>query len=135
MIANGAHGKTLPSKNSCIYRASRTFSRGMNIRGCVNRGDSVQQTQDQGCCIVVGNTWPFGSIGESKIYLIKTDGKGGKVWAKTFGGGDSAYGLSVRQATDGGYIIAGKKELESADDYDICLELVSKPLFSPVCPF
>ena len=83
-------------------------------------GYSVQQTADGGY-IVVGNTRPFGRIGESKIYLIKTDGKGDKVWAKTFGGGGSAYGLSVRQATDGGYIIAGKKELESADDYDICL--------------
>ena len=83
-------------------------------------GNCIQQTADGGY-IVVGNTRPFGRIGESKIYLIKTDGKGGKVWAKTIGGGDSAYGLSVRQATDGGYIIAGKKELESADDYDICL--------------
>ena len=71
-------------------------------------GNCVQQTADGGY-IVVGNTRPFGRIGEGKIYLIKTDGKGGKVWAKTFGGGDSAYGLSVRQATDGGYIIAGKK--------------------------
>lgn len=44
-----------------------------------------------------------------------------KVWAKTIGGGGSAYGHSACQATDGGYIIAGKKELESADDYDICL--------------
>ena len=83
-------------------------------------GYSVQESADGGY-IVVGNTRPFGTIGESKIYLLKTDGSGGKVWVKTIGGGASAYGLSVYQTTDGGYIIAGKSERIGADDADIYL--------------
>ena len=83
-------------------------------------GYSVQESADGGY-IVVGNTRPFGTIGESKIYLLKTDGSGGKVWVKTIGGGASAYGLSVYQTTDGGYIIAGKSERIGADDVDIYL--------------
>ena len=83
-------------------------------------GNSVQQAADGGY-IVAGNTWPFGRIGVSKVYLLKTDGNGGKIWDKTIGGGGSEYGLSVCQTIDGGYIIAGKKEHVSADDEDIYL--------------
>jgi hypothetical protein len=83
-------------------------------------GRSVQQTPEGGY-VVVGNTWPLGRIGESKIYLLKTDDQGGKVWAKTFGGGGSEYGLSVCHAVDGGYIIAGKTERVGANDDDIYL--------------
>jgi hypothetical protein len=83
-------------------------------------GRCVQQTVEGGY-MVVGNTWPLGRIGESKIYVLKTDDKGGKVWAKTFGGGGSEYGLSVCHAVDGGYIVAGKTERVGANDDDIYL--------------
>jgi hypothetical protein len=83
-------------------------------------GYAVEQTVDGGY-IVVGNTWPSGRIGESKITLVKTDGKGDKVWAKTMGGRGSQYGRGVCQTFDGGYVIAGKTVREGADDDDIYL--------------
>ena len=70
-----------------------------------DEGYSVQQNTDGGY-IVCGRTKSFGN-GWSDIYLIKTDGNGDSLWAKTFGGSSSDYGYSVQQTTDGGYIITG----------------------------
>jgi hypothetical protein len=67
-------------------------------------GYSVQQTQDTGC-IVAGYTYSFGNSGQ--VYLIKTDATGDTLWTRTYGGTGSDAGESVRQTTDGGYIVAG----------------------------
>ena len=85
-----------------------------------DHGFAVEQTRDGGY-IVAGNTWPVGRIGQSRMILLKTDGRGGKVWMKTFGGEGSTYGYSVCPTVDGGYVVAGKMEDLHKGDDDIYL--------------
>lgn len=69
-------------------------------------GYSGQQTADGGY-IITGSSNSFGSIYEN-IFLIKTDSNGDTLWTKTYS--ESLFGdvgVSVKQTTDGGFIIAG----------------------------
>jgi len=69
------------------------------------RANSVRQTSDGGF-IMAGFSKSFGA-GQADFYLIKTDNSGNLVWSHTFGGGSDEIANSVRQTTDGGYIICG----------------------------
>jgi len=80
---------------------------------------SVEQTLDGGY-IVVGFTKSFGE-GWEDVYLIKTDSNGDTLWTKTYGGTLQDFGRSVKQTTDGGYIIAGYTHSFGAGYYDIYL--------------
>jgi hypothetical protein len=74
----------------------------------IDEGFSVQSTSDGGY-ILLGTTQSFGE-GLKDIYLIKTDANGQEQWHKTFGGAGNDIGHSVRQTTDGGYVISGTIE-------------------------
>ena len=78
--------------------------------------NSVQQTADEGY-IMAGSK--YGNNGYH-MSLIKTDSNGVEDWIHTYGTGgyDDAY--SVKQTTDGGYIITGVKK-QGSNDEDIYL--------------
>lgn len=87
-------------------------------------GLSVQQTEDGGY-IVAGHTgWleelpydktnPFYMIPANRphefhfdAYLVKTDGNGNLLWNRTYSSEGDDYGQSVKQTSDGGYVITG----------------------------
>jgi len=85
-------------------------------------GYEVQQTSDGGYIII--GTHPGADL-EPDAYLIKTDDLGNLIWQKTFGDSPPNYwaeGHSVRQTSDGGYIITGTAESQnSGEEFDVYL--------------
>ena len=78
-------------------------------------GYSVQETSDGGY-IIAGATSPwFGEIED--LWLIKTDSEGDTLWTRIYGGEGPDCGCSVREASDGGYIVAGY----TSTDLSLCL--------------
>ncbi len=80
---------------------------------------SVQQTSDGGY-IVAGHTGSF-SGGDADIILIKTNASGNLQWARTYRGAHYDYAYSVRQTSDGGYIVAGHTLSFGAGNWDVFL--------------
>jgi hypothetical protein len=79
----------------------------------------VQQTSDGGY-ILAGYTSSFGA-GDYGIFLIKTDANGNIIWAKTYRGTDDEQAYSVKQTSDGGYIVAGRTRSFGAGSWDVFL--------------
>ena len=67
------------------------------------------ETLSDGGIIVTGHisdekVWPPDS---NDIFLMKSDGNGNLLWAKTFDTGKDDLGFCVRQTADGGFIVSG----------------------------
>jgi hypothetical protein len=82
-------------------------------------GNAVQLTGDGG--FVIAGTAYVSEGGEGDVYLVKTDGQGELLWERTFGGAGNDVGVSVQQASDGGYIVAGNTDSFGAGESDIYL--------------
>ena len=84
-------------------------------------GYSVQQTADGGY-ILAGDTRSYGA-GDADVWLIKTDSKGNEQWSRTFGGAEADLldRGSVRQTSDGGYVITSYTYSYGADNGSVWL--------------
>ena len=79
--------------------------------GYINRGFSIQQTDDNG--FIIGGQNDEGAL------LIKTDNQGELQWMSSFGEYDCHVIYSVQQTNEGGYILTGT----SRDGYFIGMDL------------
>ncbi|MCK4585347.1 T9SS type A sorting domain-containing protein [candidate division WOR-3 bacterium] len=66
---------------------------------------SVQETSN-GEFIIAGVTSSYG-VGGADVFIVRTDEDGIIKWTKTIGGTSADMGYSVRETTDGGFVIAG----------------------------
>jgi hypothetical protein len=82
-------------------------------------GWSIQQTSDGGY-ILAGLTLSYGA-GNYDVWVIKTDASGDPVWNKVFGGSGDDRGFSIRQTSDGGYVVLGVTTSYGAGSYDFWL--------------
>lgn len=85
-------------------------------------GKSIQQTADGGY-IVAGYSGSSAngdvtgtSHGSFDYWIVKLDGTGNIEWDKLIGGGGSDKAQSVKQTTDGGYIVAGYSGSSASGD-------------------
>jgi len=69
---------------------------------------SVHPTFDGGC-VVGGYTWSFGA-GASDFWVLKLSQNGTLQWQKTYGGPARDEAASIRQTSEGGYVVAGGTE-------------------------
>ena len=88
-----------------------------------DQANSIQQTFDGGY-IVAGSTQSNsgdisnGNNGDVDYWILKLDESGNKVWDKTLGGSSYDFATSIRQTSDGGYIVAGSTKSSDSDITD-----------------
>ena len=75
---------------------------------------SIQQTNDGGY-IVAGITGSTDNHGLFDAWVVKLDNIGTVQWQKALGGTDYDYAYSIRQTSDGGYIMAGYTQSNNGD--------------------
>jgi PKD repeat protein len=75
---------------------------------------------DDGGYILAGETGETGSYGsgDKDFFLVRIDTQGTLLWSQSYGGPETDRGYSVRQTTDGGYIIVGSTTSFGAGDID-----------------
>lgn len=105
MIRLDQHGSTLWKK--CLGGSANDWI------------SSIQETSDHGY-IIIGTTMSndgdiSGNHGNKDIWVARLDISGNIMWQKCFGGSNLDEGYSVKQTTDGGYVIAGLTQSNNGD--------------------
>ncbi len=67
---------------------------------------------DEGGFIMLGVTYSFG-LGQSSMYVVKTDHQGNMLWQKTYGGNFTDEGWAIHKLQDGNYVICGQSNYAS----------------------
>ena len=76
----------------------------------------IRQTADGGYVATAG-TYSLG-VGNGDLLVLKLDSNGNIVWQNTFGGPEIDSGASVRETTDGGYVVTGRTAYFDGDSSD-----------------
>jgi len=83
------------------------------------RANSIQQTTDSGYIVAgtaLGNGYDVsGNRGVYDFWVVKLNSTGTIRWQKCMGGSDQEWANSIRQTTDGGYVVAGFAESNDSD--------------------
>lgn len=81
--------------------------------------NSIDPTTDGGYILMIrpGN-WLHP---QNDFVIVKTDLYGDSLWAKVFGGPNVEVGYEVEQTTDGGFMLAGRKDSATVGDSDFYL--------------
>jgi len=120
--ANGGDGKrdgdiwVIKTDSSGDIQWDKVFGKGGYYE---DEGHSIQQTYDGGY-IIIGLTESYGPRGYN-IWLIKIDSFGNEQWNKVLGGWYQEYGYSVKQTSDGGFILTGETWSYGAGGGDLWL--------------
>jgi len=84
-----------------------------------DNGWSIQQTSDGGY-IVAGASDSY-TYGNFDIALYRLDSSGNKVWFKHYGGLNDDLARSIKQTSDGGYIVVGRTDSFTYGSDDIAI--------------
>lgn len=81
--------------------------------------NAIQQTMDGGY-IVAGSTGSndgdvSGNHGDLDFWVVKLDDSGNMEWQQCYGGSYDEEAYTVRQTTDGGYVVAGYSDSDDSD--------------------
>jgi hypothetical protein len=79
----------------------------------------VRQVHDGGF-VLAGMTSSFG-LGESSMYLVRTDSNGIHLWSNTYGGGNISQAYAVRETADKGFALLGYTNSAGGGGYDMFL--------------
>ncbi|MCT8340617.1 T9SS type A sorting domain-containing protein [Flavobacteriaceae bacterium TK19130] len=82
--------------------------------------NAVQQTSDGGYIFAATTTSSDGDVtenaGEIDFWIVKTNAIGTVEWQQTYGGSENEYPYSIKETSEGGFIVAGNT---ASDDGDI----------------
>ncbi|MCL4103839.1 UNVERIFIED_CONTAM: hypothetical protein GTU68_029156 [Idotea baltica] len=90
----------------------RTTANGMPVWDYIYDGPQIEYfldlalTSDKGV-VAIGRTESYGA-GSGDIFLVKVDSAGTMDWARTYGGPQDEWGITVEATSDGGFILGGE---------------------------